>query len=326
MTRRWVADATTKTLGAVLRAMGLDDGAVARAITDGRVFVGKVRARRSTDPVAEGAAITVHVARADASLPEPFVLHRSPGVIMVDKPAGIATVPDLRGAAGTLLAIVAEQLGRGLDAIDTIQTTSRLDREVSGVVTFATEPVMADAIARARDEGRYARRYLAVAHGHLEGDVERDVARWTWSIGRGRDPMLRQARPATDRTAKQAISRARVVARVKAREHEAMLLALVPETGRTHQLRVHASAAGAPLVGDVAYGGARRWITATGAVRPIDRIALHCAHVAIDLGDDRRIEASAPAPESFRAVARAARSGDDEQLDTWIAQALRCEV
>jgi 23S rRNA-/tRNA-specific pseudouridylate synthase len=334
MSRRWIADAPT-TLAAVVACVGLDAADAARAIADGRVFLGRKRMNDPTLKVAAGDEVTVHDLRTSTPLPDPFVLYRSPGVIVVDKPAGIATVPDLHSAAGTLLAIVAEHLERDVDALDTIHTTSRLDRDVSGVVTFATVPAMADAIARARDEGRYSRRYLAVAHGRLNAlnalnALEGDVARWCWSIGRARDPKLRAARPVTDRTAKQAASRVRVVARVPAREGEAMLLALAPETGRTHQLRVHASAAGAPLVGDVAYGGARRWITSTGAVRPVERIALHCAHVRIDLGSEPGegsvIEARSPVPESFRAVARVAMSCDDETLDAWITEALRCDV
>lgn len=325
MSRRWIAAGPT-TLAHALGLLGLDAPEVARALADGRVFLGRKRASDGRVKLAKGDEVTVHDARAHAALPDPFVLHRSPGVIVVDKPAGLATVPDLHTAAGTLLAIVAEHLERSPDALDSIHATSRLDRDVSGVVTFATVPETADAIARARDEGRYARRYLAVAHGAIEGDS----ARWSWSIGRGRDPKLRVARPATDPAAKQAFSRVRVVARAAARQGEAMLLALAPETGRTHQLRVHAAAAGAPLVGDVAYGGARRWVTATGAVRPIDRIALHCAHVTIDLGgapgEERVIDARAPVPASFRAVARTALSCDEATLDAWITEALRCDV
>jgi 23S rRNA pseudouridine955/2504/2580 synthase/23S rRNA pseudouridine1911/1915/1917 synthase len=59
------------------------------------------------------------------------------------------------------------------------------------------------------------------------------------------------------------------------------MLAVVPETGRTHQIRVHASHAGAPLVGDVVYGGPNRIVTASGAVVAVRRIGLHAAWVEV---------------------------------------------
>jgi 23S rRNA-/tRNA-specific pseudouridylate synthase len=72
------------------------------------------------------------------------------------------------------------------------------------------------------------------------------------------------------------------------------LLALAPKTGRTHQLRVHASAHGLPLLGDRAYGGVARLTSITGSVRELARIALHAAWVELPLDEPRRIEAPVP--------------------------------
>ena len=73
------------------------------------------------------------------------------------------------------------------------------------------------------------------------------------------------------------------------------LLALAPQTGRTHQLRVHCAAHALPLLGDRAYGGASRLISATGAVTALDRIALHAAWVELPLPAPLRMEAATPA-------------------------------
>ena len=75
------------------------------------------------------------------------------------------------------------------------------------------------------------------------------------------------------------------------------LLALSPVTGRTHQIRVHASHAGAPLLGDRAYGGPARATLPSGRVLAFDRIALHAARVTLD---GTVIES--PVPEKLRAL------------------------
>lgn len=67
-------------------------------------------------------------------------------------------------------------------------------------------------------------------------------------------------------------------------------LHLRPRTGRTHQLRVHASRAGSPLLGDVAYGGAPRLVLADGRVVTARRVMLHCAWLSLP----RVRDASAP--------------------------------
>ncbi len=86
----------------------------------------------------------------------------------------------------------------------------------------------------------------------------------------------------------------------------AALLAAWPVTGRTHQIRVHASHAGAPLIGDRDYGAARTLVLPSGKVLAFERIALHCAHVRVaDIVDVR-----APVPAELRDLWRAL-GGDD---------------
>ena len=92
-----------------------------------------------------------------------------------------------------------------------------------------------------------------------------------------------------------------------ARTERASLLAITPITGRTHQIRVHASFAKAPLLGDVAYGASARITSSTGAIRELDRIALHCAWVR--LFDDQPFTATLP--EELRDAWRALGGTDD---------------
>ncbi|MBI2391770.1 MAG: RluA family pseudouridine synthase, partial [Deltaproteobacteria bacterium] len=269
---RWIAPTAT-TVAEVLARLGLDARASESAIADGRVFVGRKRVTRGLAEVPAGAEVLVHAPREEIALPQPFVLHEGDGLLAVDKPAGVPTVPDVTGARGTLIDLAARAIGRRREQL---HPTSRLDRDVSGVVIFATTPAAADALSRAREAGAYRRRYVAIAAGELP-----DRVRWTWSIDRARDPRLRRA--VDPPQGKASATGARVVARSSVGRSAFSLLSLAPETGRTHQIRVHAAAAGAPLVGDRDYGGPARITAPTGKVIAVGRVALHCAWVEVDL-------------------------------------------
>lgn len=277
------------------------------AIADGRVFVGRHRVARADERVAAGSEILVHPVRDVIALPDPFVLVDRDGFLVVDKPAGIPTIPDTTSARGTLIDLAARAARR---SIDELHPTSRLDREVSGVVTFALGERARDVLADARAQGRYRRRYIALARGELPDGV----LSWTWSIGRARDPRLRAVSTAND--AQPAATRARVVARNGA----FLALAVEPQTGRTHQIRVHASAAGAPLLGDRAYGGPTRVTLPNGKSLPIGRIALHCARVEVLNGQGRCIiSVTSPVPPELSALGHELAPGALEE-------AIACEV
>ncbi len=77
------------------------------------------------------------------------------------------------------------------------------------------------------------------------------------------------------------------------------LLALAPLTGRTHQIRVHAAHAGAPLVGDRAYGGPMRMTGPSGHVLEPRRIALHAARVVVPDEGGRPLLLASPVPSAL---------------------------
>lgn len=326
--KRWVAT-EPGTLGAVLAALGLDASGARAALDDGRVFVGRTRALDIEMRIAKGAEILVHPARDAIALPEPFVLHRGRGMLAVDKPVGLPTIPDLEGSAGTLIDLAARAIGRSRD---TLQPTSRLDRDVSGVVTFALDEVARARWEAARAAGRHRRVYLAIAPSALALAPGLARATWRWSIDRDpRDPRRRRAVDPGGGSGKVAESRVAVV-RVAG---PWALYALAPQTGRTHQLRVHAAAAGIPLLGDGAYGGVTRLTTSTGAVRTFRRIALHCAAVDVQLdarsdGDaaGEKISVRSPVPPELAAMLATlgldALGGLGGATDP-IEEALRCE-
>jgi 23S rRNA-/tRNA-specific pseudouridylate synthase len=261
--RRIVRPGEESSLGEVVCRAGGDP----EAIAEGRVFVGRQRARDRAERVPAGAEVTIQPAGDPRSTTgDPVILHHAGGVLAALKPAGLATIPDLRGDA-SLLRAVARIAGLPLDAV---HPTSRLDRDVSGVVVFALDAKARERLRRAREAGQYARHYVAVSA------IAPDSARGAWDAPIGRHPN-RFLRAANGPDASPAETRYRVVECVQ----NACVLAVQPVTGRTHQIRVHASHAGAPLLGDRAYGGAPRVVLATGEVIPLRRIFLHAARVVI---------------------------------------------
>jgi 23S rRNA pseudouridine1911/1915/1917 synthase len=263
--RRWIVrDGDGVTVGAIVaKAAPGDDGAIA----DGRVFVGKRRALAAAEAVTAGDDVTVADAP-KAAAPAIRILKRGKGWVAADKPAGIPTIADHGGASNALLPLTARAVGFEPARM---HATSRLDREVSGVVVFATTTDAAERLKRARESHAYARRYLALAARAPSADA----GTWDARIGRAKDPRHRavDGSDATD---------ARTHFAVVARAGDAALLALAPITGRTHQLRVHASHAGAPLLGDRTYGGPTRMTLPSGKVLAMTRIALHAARVTIE--------------------------------------------
>ncbi len=237
---------------------------------------------------------------------------RARGWLLVEKPAGLPTTapPPRPGFAPTrgprcLVDVVrARWRPRG-----TLHPTSRLDAPVSGLLLFATHR---DTIAQAlrwRSEGRYLREYVALAAGP---PPEPSGGTWRWGIGlHPTDRRLRwvegdPARPA--RHVKDAETHWRAGPWM---EEPAMgWLWLAPRTGRTHQLRVHAAAAGLPLLGDVAYGGPRRLVGRDGRTVTFPRVMLHCARLHLPLPETARTACYAPPPALFEGAWRRLGGGN----------------
>ena len=252
------------TVAAVLLRAGCDDDAV----REGRVFLGRRRVKRGDEAVRAGDELTVAPPRADAG-DRAIILASTADLVAADKPAGIPTIPDHAGGAHSLLARVARTVG--VD-VSELHPTSRLDSSVSGVVVFTRTKEARDRLAQARTAGAYQRRYVAIST---------------------RAPAVE--RGAWDAPVKGVPARSLyvVVARAAA---GASMLAVAPQTGRTHQIRIHASGAGAPLLGDRAYGGPTRVTLATGRVLEPGRIALHAARVVVPGADGRPMVISSPIP------------------------------
>jgi 23S rRNA pseudouridine1911/1915/1917 synthase len=289
---RWVVTARDgKRLADVLLRAGAD----ADAVRDGRVFIGRRRARSADETVKPGDEVHL-TAKAAATAPATLLADED-GLVAADKPADITTIPDHADASSSLLASVARALACPVEAL---HPTSRLDRGVSGVVIFARSEAAAERLRVAREHGTYARRYVAIA------SVAPAMDHGQWNVPIGRSASDPRHRAANGRDPAPALSRYTVVGRASAWA----LLALEPVTGRTHQLRVHASHGGAPLLGDRVYGGITRATLPSGRVLSFGRIALHAARVRVPRADGSLLDVRARVPAELREWWRAA-GGDD---------------
>jgi 23S rRNA pseudouridine1911/1915/1917 synthase len=279
-----VREGDGRTIAEALARFGL----AVDAVTDGRVFLGK---RRVTDPslaVPIGDELVVEPPR--ATVEGVSVLSEWRGLYAVLKPAGLSTEPDLHGGA-SLVRSVSEVLRV---APDVLHAVTRLDAPVSGIVVVARGAEAARLAAELKGEGRLGRRYLGLA----SAPVAPPSGTWDAPIGTG----AKGRATIGGRDARAATTRYRQIATVPASgPTRAALLRLEPVTGRTHQLRLHAAAAGAPLLGDASHGGPRRVVLADGRVVALSRVALHAAQVVVTSG--ARVEWIVTAPEPADLVA-----------------------
>jgi 23S rRNA pseudouridine1911/1915/1917 synthase len=302
---RWVVrEGDGSTVGAIVERAGGD----AEAVRDGRVFVGRVRVRDEEAHVEVGDEVTfAERLREEEGRGGPLrVLVDEEGLVAVDKPAGMPTIPDHGGAAHSLVAVLAKSLGC---ALADLHATSRLDRDVSGVVIFARTEEAARRLLAAREAGHYVRRYVAIAGRGPQSPTHKEAhGEWDVPIGRAKDPRHRAAfgcDAAFARTRHATVARA----------GERSLLALEPVTGRTHQLRVHAAYAGMPLLGDRTYGGETRLTFASGRVVRLGRIALHAGRVLVPRQRGGFIDLRAEVPALLRELWMAI-GGEDS---AWVA-------
>ncbi|UJR79290.1 RluA family pseudouridine synthase [Sandaracinus amylolyticus] len=229
----------------------------------GRVTVDGALARDDAMRVKAGAKVDIAPTapkRTEGVLPREAVLHLDADVIVVNKPAGVVTVPFEPGERDTLVdrvrALVtriekARRQERGGGARDPmVGVVQRLDKDTTGVLVLARTMSAKRALEDQLREHSVERRYLAIAHGDVPTAKHEtmlvqdrgDGLRGSWGRFRG------HAGPPPEH-AKRAVTYVRRIEALRG----ATLVECRLETGKQHQIRIHLSEAGHPLVGEPVY-------------------------------------------------------------------------
>jgi tRNA pseudouridine32 synthase / 23S rRNA pseudouridine746 synthase len=212
----------------------------------------------------------------------PTIVHLDDHVVVVDKPEGLPAVP---GRAPGLQDCVASRLAGALPGVLVVH---RLDMATSGVMLFARHPAAQARLSRAFAEGAVGKRYIAWVLGEPRGgtDPSGDPAQGRIDLPIAAHWPERPKRHVCHATGKPSVTRWHRTAVDPARGWTR--LALEPLTGRTHQLRVHLSALGHPIVGDPLYGPESA---------PAGRLLLHAEALDFDHPHNgQRVSVRVPAP------------------------------
>lgn len=257
---------------------------------------------RPSQRVRMGEEITVEIPDAVAAVPEPQdlplpILFQDDDVIVVHKPAGMVVHPSAGHFEGTLVnALLHHATGlSGIGGVLRPGIVHRLDGGTSGVMVVAKHDIAHRALTTQFAVHSVERRYLAVVHRVLPLD------RGTFRSQLSRDPDDRLRIASVERGGRHAITHWEV----KARGDRCCLVECRLETGRTHQVRVHLSEAGYPILGDRTYSRRDCVPTATmrEAVEALTHPMLHAYLLAFDHPNGtERMRFVAPPPDDFVAI------------------------
>ena len=214
------------------------------------------------------------------------IVHEDERLLVLDKPSGLA----VHGGSGLTYGVI-EAL-RAARPTETLELAHRLDRDTSGILMVTRKPAALRALHALLREGAVEKSYLALVVGR-------------WELGRKlvSAPLQTDARVSGERTVrvgeggKSARTQFKLIQQFGAR---ASLVEATLETGRTHQIRVHAAYCGHPVAGDVKYGDA----AANAALREagLQRMFLHAHSVSFDWPQGGQVSISAPLPTELKAV------------------------
>jgi 23S rRNA pseudouridine1911/1915/1917 synthase len=275
---------------------------IQKLIADGNISVASREARpnlavRSGDRIVVNLPAAVPASVAAEAMPLE-VLHQDADIVVVNKPAGMVVHPGAGHASGTLvnalLHHVSDLSGIGGELRPGI--VHRLDRGTSGVMVVAKNDAAHQELSRQFHDREVEKEYIALVWGVVQAGRRIDSAI-------GRDPVHRQKMSARSRRAREAVTRI-----TRAFHLPGLTLCHVAiHTGRTHQIRVHLSAIGHPIVGDSLYGGVHRRVPGDiRAVTHLQRPFLHAARLVFKHPrDGRSMEFSAGLPPDLQDVLNA---------------------
>ena len=264
---------------------------IQRLIRDGHVTLSEHKPKPAL-AVWEGLRIDVQVPESRPALPAAealpiTVLYDDADIAVIDKPAGRVVHPAAGHRGGTLVNALLHHLGglSGIGGAERPGIVHRLDRGTSGVMVVAKNDRAHRALSKQFQQREIGKEYVTLVWGTPRpGDtVNRPI---------GRDPRHRQKMSSRAARSRPAVTRILAVEPLGG----VSLVRVAIDTGRTHQIRVHLSETGHPVVGDALYGGARKSVPPRlAAIARISRPFLHAARLQLSHPADGR-------PLSFEAA------------------------
>jgi 23S rRNA pseudouridine1911/1915/1917 synthase len=225
--------------------------------------------------------------RARLSLP---LLYSDDSLVIIDKPAGLLSVPSGPGVEGedTALLRVQDYAAHLPGRSGFVGVVHRLDRGTSGALAFALDPATRQALRTLFREHRIERRYAALVQGIPAGEQGEIALPIRDAYVAGRRGVARSSE-----ASRPALTRWRVLERFS----RAALLDVELGTGRQHQVRVHMAHAGHPILGDATYRSAEAGPVQVRARRPM----LHARLLAFAHPlTGKTVRATSPLPDDFR--------------------------
>jgi len=272
---------------------------VQRLIREGQVRIDAGRAKPGL-VVESGLRVNVNLPPPSPSsaVPEPLpltILYDDQDIVVIDKPAGMVVHPAAGHARGTLVnALLHHVTGlSGIGGADRPGIVHRLDRGTSGVMVIAKHDIAHRELARQFHDREVEKEYLALVWGRVAAGLRLEDP-----IGRDR----RHRQKMSSRTSRGRSASTHIVD-VEALPGASFVRVAIA-TGRTHQIRVHLSERGHPVVGDALYGGIKRNVRGALAVAStLDRPFLHATRLTFTHpGSGARLTLESPLPADLAGI------------------------
>jgi 23S rRNA pseudouridine1911/1915/1917 synthase len=288
----WTVDQPGLTVAAFIKARaGVPWTVAKRHVTTGKVFVDGERVTAIDHRLAAGQQVELRMAAPRPRDPERegVLVYDDAHVVVLDKPAGISSVPYEEREAGTAMDLIRgawRRMGKPATSVP-LHVVHRIDRATSGLLAFAKSKRAEVGLAAQLRAHTMERQYVCVAHGVVApGRIESMLVTDRGDGLRGSTTHAGQG--------KRAVTHVSVERALRG----ATLCAVRLETGKTHQIRIHLAESGHPLVGETVY--IRDY---TGPVIESPRLLLHAATLGfVHPITGERVSLRSPLPPDFTAM------------------------
>ena len=249
-----------------------------------------------------GQVFTVNIPEAIEATPRPQkielnILYEDADLIVIDKPAGMVVHPGAGNFEGTLVNALLAHCGNSLSGIGGVKRPGivhRIDKETSGILAIAKNDMAHQKLSEQFACHSIQRVYQAVVYGIPlpQGKIEGNI---------GRSPRNRQKMAIVSTGGKPAVTHYKLIKKLY--QERAALIECRLETGRTHQIRVHMTSIGHPLVGDKTYGNPPKGTP--DILRQFPRQALHAAVLTfVHPRTGETLSFSTPLPEDMSCLVK----------------------